>query len=222
MKYQDYEKAFSPIRLNRYLLACGNNPIKALALYRYNVQLSQKFYAILNVFEVTLRNAINMHYKEYFSDPDWIKTQLSADGLLGSHPQIKTISETMAILIATNRYSNDRMVSSVTLGFWTYLFTKVPFQRGGKTLLTIFPHKTHSLGQRTIYNELQTIKAFRNRIAHHEAICFNSEGRKDIGPAKEYYALIQKYIGFLGFSDTHLFYGMGTRLEKLFMKIDQL
>ena len=87
MKYPEYESAFSAARLNKYVIACGGNTTKALILYRHNVKLCQKFYGMLNVFEVTLRNAINEHYKSYFKDPDWIRTQLATGRMLSQHPQ---------------------------------------------------------------------------------------------------------------------------------------
>lgn len=59
MKYQDYEKAFSPARLYKYLKAFGGDTVAALTLYRHNIKLCQKFYGVLNIFEVVLRNAIN-------------------------------------------------------------------------------------------------------------------------------------------------------------------
>lgn len=85
------------------------------------------------------------------------------------------------------KYSNDRLVSSVTFGFWTYLFNRIPFRGGGMNLLQIFPNRTHGLAQRPIYNELQEIKTFRNLIAHHEAICFNSTGEIDLNYAQGVY-----------------------------------
>ena len=87
MKYYEYEKAFSPARLNKYLISCNGNTNKALTLYRHNVKLCQKFYCVLNIFEVVLRNAINEHYKSYFDDPDWIRNQLQPGGMLEFHPQ---------------------------------------------------------------------------------------------------------------------------------------
>ena len=76
MKYSDYEQAFSAARLNKYLGACHGDNVAALSLYRHNVKLCQKFYGVLNIFEVVLRNSINNHFKEYYSDPDWLTNQL--------------------------------------------------------------------------------------------------------------------------------------------------
>ena len=222
MKYQDYEVAFSSARLSKYVMVCGGDTTAALTLYRSNIQLCQKFYGLLNVFEVVLRNAINEHFRLYYSDSDWICNQLGKGGLLESYPQSNLVRQTITTLLASRRYTNDRVVSSVSLGFWTYLFTKVPYQRGGRSLLQIFPLKSKGLGQRAIFNELQSIKSFRNRIAHHEAICFDSTGAKSTTPAKDYYALILKYVRFLGYDESHLFYGLNVLPDKVLHKIDTL
>ncbi|MCH5247391.1 MAG: hypothetical protein J1E99_04455, partial [Muribaculaceae bacterium] len=97
-------------------------------------------------------------------------------------------------LIEDEQISIDRLVSSLSFGFWTYLFNQIPYRSGGMNLLKIFPNKTSGVGQRTIYNELQDIKPFRNRIAHHEAICFNSKGHIDMKYAEEKLDLIKKYV----------------------------
>lgn len=55
MKYNDFEDALSAARLNKYKNACGGNTNKALTLYRHNVKLCQKFYGVLNIFEMSDR-----------------------------------------------------------------------------------------------------------------------------------------------------------------------
>lgn len=222
MKYPEYEKALSPARLNKYLKACNGDTTAALTLYRHNIKLCQKCYGILNIFEIALRNAINEHYTAYFADTDWIRHQLQPGGMLDTHPQRNAVLKTIADLDNKGKYTNDRVVSSVTFGFWTYLFTKEPYKNGGKTLLKIFPTKTKGLGQREIYNELQTVKAFRNRIAHHEAICFDASGTKSTAGVRTNYALVIKYIQFLGYSESHLCYGLDILPDKILQKIDTL
>lgn len=222
MKYEDYEKAFSPARLNKYLNAFGGDTVAALTLYRHNIKLCQKFYGVLNIFEVLLRNAVNEHYKAYFGDPDWIRNQLACGGILETHPQRATVEKTIIDLVKKGRYSNDRLVSSVTFGFWTYLFTKKPFAAGGQTLLQIFPAKTRGLGQRAVYNELQAIKVFRNCIAHHEAICFDDTGVKNTKPARDKYSMVIKYVQYLGYQENHIYYGLDILPDKILQKIDLL
>ena len=220
--YFEYEKAFSQARLNKYIGACNGNPTKALTLYRHNVKLCQKFYGILNIFEVILRNAINDHYKTVFNDADWIKNQLQTGKMLENTPQRNEVLRILDSLNNNGRYSNDRVVSSVSFGFWTHLFTKQPFRLGGQNLLQIFPNRTHGLGQRAIFNELMSIKTFRNRIAHHEAICFNSNDQIDVTMVQEKYDLILKYIKFLGYESNHLFWGIDVFPDSIIAKISTL
>lgn len=222
MKYSEYEKAFSPARHNKYLVACGGNSVKALTLYRYNLKLCQKFYGILNIFEVVLRNAINNHYQIIFNDAEWIEHQMQSGGIIENAPQKNEVLWIISALRRDGRYTNDRVVSSVSFGFWTHLFTRQPFRLGGQNLLRIFPNRTAGLGQRAIFNELMEIKTFRNRIAHHEAICFDGNGKIDMSITQSKYALIIKYIDFLGYRSSHLFYGIDILPESTFAKIEAL
>ncbi|MBO4557606.1 MAG: Abi family protein [Bacteroidales bacterium] len=222
MNYSDIEKAFSPARLKIYLDACGDNHSTAMVLYRHNNKLCQKFYGTLAIFEVVLRNAINEHFKSYFADPDWIRHQLVPGGMLENNPQRPAVEKIINQLDKTGRYSNDRLVSSVSFGFWTHLFSRRPFALGGQSILQIFPSRTKGLGQRAIYNELQQIKTFRNRIVHHEAICFNDGKEKSTAPARHTYSLIIKYIQFLNYHENQLFFGFNVLPVNILNKIDTL
>ena len=211
--------AFSPARLNRYKVACGGNTRKAMALYRYNVKLCQKYYAVLNIFEIIFRNAVDRHFRTYYNDPNWIEQQLQAGGMLAYSPQkadaLKHINELKKKGILTP----DKVVSAQSFGFWTYMFNKIPFNAGGKKILDIFPNKQVGLGQKAVYNELQDIKQFRNRIAHHEPICFDASGNRNMSYAQTNYQQILKYISFLGYSDKQFLFGYDIQTKELINKI---
>lgn len=81
MKYDECLQVLSPARLNKYAQASGNEKPK-LALCQYNIKLSQRFYKVIGMFEIMLRNAINTHYKQYFNDENWIINQTRPNGLL--------------------------------------------------------------------------------------------------------------------------------------------
>ena len=102
------------------------------------------------------------------------------------------------------------------------MFTKVPFRLGGQSILQIFTARQQGLGQKAIFKELQQIKAFRNRIAHHEPICFDATGRKSMVYAQTNYALILKYISFLGYDKDHLLIGLDVMPDSVMNKIIQL
>ena len=222
MRYEEFEKALSPARLNRYLLACSSNKNRALQLYRLNILLCKKMYGILNVLEVVLRNAINVHYQQYFADPNWIKSQLLAGGMLSIAPKKREAAEKINKLIKSGKYTSDRLVSCLSFGFWTYLFTKYPFLKGGQSILKILPNKSKPLGQRAVYNDLMKIKNFRNRIAHHEPICFDGNGQVNIAYAQSNYNLILKYLYFLGFGANQILWGLDASPNNVFQRIDDI
>ena len=196
MKYDECLQVLSPARLNKYAQASGNEKAKTLRLYQYNIKLSQRFYGVIGMFEIMLRNAINAHYKQYFNDDNWIINQARPNGLLEQEAsEILRIQRTYTNM---GVYNNDKMVASFTFGFWTYLFTRRNYRIGGKTLLQIFPNKAHGLKQTDIYKQLTAIREFRNRIAHHEPICFNATRAIDTKYAKEHYELIRTYYRIYG------------------------
>ena len=66
------------------------------------------------------------------------------------------------------------------------------------------------------------IKSFRNRIAHHEPICFDMDGNKDVEFAQSNYNQILKYVGFLGYNKNELFYGLDVLPDRTIQKIRDL
>ena len=222
MNYSDYETAISSVRLNKYKLACGGDTNKAINLYRYNIRLGQKFYGLLNIFEVVLRNAIDRHYREYFNNVDWIEEQLRPGGMLHMYTQRETVQKCIDSLVQQGKYSQDRLVSLVSLGFWTYMFTKVPFRLGGQNLLKIFPNRYPGMGQKAIYKEMLQIKDFRNKIAHHDGICFDRNCNKCTDFSRYHYGLVIKYLQFLGYNMNELLFGLDVVPDSIMKKIDEL
>ena len=53
------EKTVSKSRLNRYLIEMAGDLDSALALYEYNLQVSEAFYASLQSLEICLRNTLD-------------------------------------------------------------------------------------------------------------------------------------------------------------------
>lgn len=82
MDYKTSKIIYSAVRMGRYERACSGDKTKTMQLYRYNLRLCQRFYSVLNLFEVMLRNAVDRHYKQYFADKDWIVNQAAIDKLL--------------------------------------------------------------------------------------------------------------------------------------------
>ena len=196
MDFKTSQKIFSAARMGKYANACSGDKRKTMLLYRYNLRLCQRFCGVLNLFEVMLRNAIDEHYRAYYSNPDWIVNQADTDKLLEFN--MDEIKQTEASYRRRGIYNNDKMVASLTMGFWTKLFSKKRYKRGGKSLLRIFPNKVKGKSQSDVYKDLTHIREFRNRIAHHEPICFDSYGKISTDFARKHYQLIRDYISYMG------------------------
>lgn len=196
MDFKTSQKLYSVPRMGKYAKACGGDKQKIMLLYRYNLRLCQRFFGVLNLFEIMLRNAVDHHYSAYFSDSDWIVNQAASGKLLAEDKDM--VKENEAGFKKHGVYSNDKMVASFTMGFWTFLFTKKNYKKGGKTLLKIFPNKAKGKNQADVYLDLTHIREFRNRIAHHEPICFDGKGHISTAFARMHYQLICEYISYFG------------------------
>lgn len=83
----------------KYLQVCANSEVKAMTLYRANIRLSQQLFAVLGIFEVALRNAIDVHYCNVFGS-DWIRKSVESKGFLDSE---KCARSKQAVLTAVRR-----------------------------------------------------------------------------------------------------------------------
>jgi hypothetical protein len=203
MQYEDFEKILSHARLSRFLKACNGDKQKALKLYRLNIELSQNFYAILSMFEVALRNAIDVHYSNHFNDKEWLKNQCIGKGFLndnafqtGRFKSKKKVDS--AIRELGVRYTHDRVIASLSFGFWVNLFAPIQFRLAGQNLHKIFPNRPKGTLPKLIFNELNIILDFRNRVAHHEPICFNGSQSINLTNVVNTYTSIIELTQWLG------------------------
>ena len=219
MNFQTTQNLFSEPRMRKYYVACAEDKQQTVQLYRYNLRLCQKFYGILNVLEVVLRNAINNHYIAYYSDSDWILKQAKVGGIFAyEQDDIRIIAKDYK---KRGIYNNDKMVSALTFGYWTKLFSKKRYKLGGKTLLKIFPNKAKGKNQTDVYFDLTHIREFRNRIAHHEPICFDSNGKISTVFARKHYQLIRDYIAYFGQEPENVL-GLAETPDVILDQIDKL
>ena len=69
------------------------------------------------------------------------------------------------------------LLSEMEFGVWKYMFSNAAYALMGQRLLRIFPNKPTSSRQHRydntyVFQELDYINKLRNRVAHHEPICF--------------------------------------------------
>ncbi|HVA97722.1 MAG TPA: Abi family protein [Bacteroidia bacterium] len=227
MKYQEFENIMSAPRMSRYLTACSGNSKKAMTLYRLNLRLSQELFTVESCFEITLRNAINKHCLTSFGN-DWLKNAAEHTGIFDNSNcslTVKAINE--AVRKLNHNYTHSKLVAELGFGFWRYIFAQHQFTATGKTLLQIFPAKPTSTvamqyNQKFVFNQLAQLNNIRNRIAHHEPICFQiGHPVIDTTYIRQHYSLILQLFQWMSIDEAALLYGL-DHINTVCNKIDNL
>ena len=227
MKYSEFERIMSAARMSRYVRACGGNTKKAMTLYRLNLRLSQELFTIISCFEVAFRNVIDSHYTHQFG-PDWLRDAISPGGIFDT----STCRRTANVIRTGNsrigaHYTHAKLVAEMDFGLWRYLFAQPQFLAGGQTLLRIFPARPSSTptiqyNHTYVFNELAKINDIRNRIAHHEPICFQAtHPHIDSIPVRQHYVLILQLFQWLAIDEHALLYGL-DHITEVCHKLDTL
>ncbi|MGB4847927.1 MAG: Abi family protein [Saprospiraceae bacterium] len=214
MRYMDFEHIITPIRMSRYVSACGSDTRKAMTLYRKNLKLSQELFTVISCFEITLRNAIDSHYKNILG-LNWLQQGALPGGIFDNrHCRLTRDNINEAITRLSAAYTHNKLVAELGFGFWRYLFAHQQFGVCGRNLLQILPAKPRSTAafqynHTFIFNQLASINEIRNRIAHHEPICFvPGFPIKDTTYARQHYNLILQMFQWMSVDESALLYGL--------------
>ena len=214
MRFTDFEKIMSNARMSRYLIACGGNSKKAMTLYRKNLQLSQELFTVISCFEISLRNSINQHCITTLGN-DWLRNGAQSGGIFDNRNCGLTASNINDAIQKLNpHYTHNKLVAELGFGFWRFMFAPNQYSATGRTLLRIFPSKptstaTMQYNQTFLFNQLIQINNIRNRIAHHEPICF-SPGLpiKSTTYARQHYGIILQLFQWMCIDEAALLYGI--------------
>ncbi len=219
----------TPARMSRYLTACGGNSKKAMTLYRKNLQLTQELFTVIGCFEVALRNAIDEVCLSALGT-DWLKTSAVAGGIFDTPKCFytqKSINDAIKSLNRHSFYSHNKLVAELGFGFWRFMFAKYQYKATGKILLRVFPFKpisTQTLAYDDTYilNKLADLNELRNRMAHHEPICFLPlQAVKDTTYTRTHYALVRQLFQWMKIDEAALLYGL-DHITNVCDEIDQL
>ena len=226
MRFSEFEFIMSVPRMGRYLKAVGGITKNAMTLYRLNLRLSQELFTIESCFEIALRNKIDQHYSIH-KGSDWLRNAALPGGMFNTRNCGKTpfiISQGLRNLLV---YSPPKLLALMDFGFWRYMFAPHQFYAGGQSLLMIFPSKLQS-SSRNQYNhnlvflELEKLNNLRNRLAHHEPVCFTDGAAvKNITYAQQHYNIIMNLFNWMQIDEATLLYGL-DHINTILTKIDAL
>lgn len=200
-----------------------------MTLYRLNLNLSQEVFTLLSCFEVAVRNAIDRILTERFGS-DWLRDAVLDGGIFdvpGCRDSAKIIKKAYNRLMRDGSYSHPKLLAEMEFGVWKYMLANPQYRAVGRSLLAIFPNKPRSsaavqYNNAFIFNELDGINILRNRIAHHEPICF-ARRQSEIGTSYilNAYQTLHKLFMWMGIDSHSLLYGL-DHVQKVCSKINQL
>ncbi len=162
----------SPPRFQKYLTSADNDPARALALYRWNSQVSAAFLHPLHICEVALRNAISTAIEGVYG-PSWPWSHSFHQSL--PNPPPPAFSPRREITAKSGRYSTTgKVVADVNFAFWVSMLTSRHDSRiWNRYFSAMFPNfltLSSAVGRQELYSNTDDIRKFRNRVAHHEPI----------------------------------------------------
>lgn len=170
MNRSEILKFISEDRFRPYLLKCDGDLALAFKLYENNIIISQSFYALLSVLEVTLRNKIDLCFKKHFCNEFWLGGELPEE--IAKH--VRGVEQ--KLLKNKRSISNSSILSELNFGFWTILLNRSFAKKYWKPLHKVFEHIPKDQRKRArISSKLNHIRIFRNRIYHYEPVIWNME-----------------------------------------------
>jgi len=160
------ERTLSRERLDKYLVATGQDLDAALKLYEENTRLSEAFYTPLQSVEVCLRNCLHERLTARFGD-DWFRSQVIP---------LNDVSRRMIIDVVEGLRTDRKpvvsgnVVAELKFAFWVGLLGP----RYDATLwrMTLYRAFLAEGGKprSVVHGRFNAIRRFRNRVAHHEPI----------------------------------------------------
>ena len=213
--------------MRRYLNACGGNKRKAQTLYRLNLRLSQEMFTVISCYEVALRNAIDRIMTASLGN-DWLRDAILPGGIFDNplfYGTTRIMHKAYNELITNGKYSCSKMLSAMEFGVWKYMYSAPQYRATGRRLLQVFPNKPRSsavmqYNNQYIYNELDAINRLRNRIAHHEPICFLQDQETiSTSHLRNCYNRILTLFSWMDIDSKALLYGL-NHIQILSQKID--
>ena len=147
--------------------------------------------------------------------------------LYTSNETRKIIEKAYNRLNRQGNYSHSKLIAEMEFGVWKYMYSSLQYRATGQCLLRAFPNKPRSsaavqYNNTYIFNELDKVNSLRNRIAHHEPICFRlHEAEIDTSYIINEYQKIQTLFSWMGIDSHSMLYGL-DHVQSVCAKINSL
>jgi hypothetical protein len=200
MSYELLEKVHSKVRLERYLSLSKGDKQRAFEYYIANIELSTMAMPLLHMFEVTFRNTIHTSITKHYQDKNWLlKLPTEIEEINGQKTRIfKDIQVVKERLLAHDKFiTSDRIISELSLGFWVEFFYEKYDTVLGNATFSEFRNRQTGYNRKQCYEDLIFIRAFRNRVSHHDTLFIEKKDGQEIILKKRTFDFINKTLSIL-------------------------
>ncbi|AUQ63194.1 Abi family protein [Phaeobacter inhibens] len=173
-------------RLTKYLKAAGFDQTRALALYGWNIQLSEAFFPVLSASEVCLRNIISQRLVTLYGQNWWDDAAFLLQIKDGGKRTVLTARDK---LNKRGALSSGGMTAELNFGFWVNMLLPRHEPVFWQDLHSNFSDLPAAVSYDRLYKRCDEVREFRNRVFHHEPILH-------MNITKEY-SQIMELIGWL-------------------------
>lgn len=173
MDLEEIKQGLSTEKLETYrqVLDCKTDS-ELIAVYMAMQSIMSQFFSVVQLLEVTLRNAIHKSATERFEDDEWYKR------IPISHESKKQVNfaEQQCLDDVGARYTSDDLVSRLPFGFWVHMLHRDYNNPRDKEhnlwqtqLHKCFPNaQEQNVKLNTLFQKMGSLNKFRNRLFHHE------------------------------------------------------
>jgi hypothetical protein len=163
----------SEARFARYLSESNGDQLLALSLYHWNAKLSQCLYFPVQIWEIALRNKMNVFLGRKYTNPKWMYDEARAVRQLTKSDQkrLTKVIERQKTDRKLAQPTPDMIVADLSAGFWVSQLTQsydTPYA-WRYNITKVFPHDP-SLTRSVASTMCDRVLDVRNRIAHHEPV----------------------------------------------------
>lgn len=157
--------------INKYITQKRLNAYSDIKEYQENLLISKSMYIPLSILEVSIRNAVDSHFSNFYGN-GWLIKEAS---FLQRDAIRKIIDAKARLQKREEEITREKLVAELSFGFWTSLFQQ-PYDKNLRfvNLKQIFSNlpkeKDKIIDRKYISSQLNLIRAFRNRIFHYEKV----------------------------------------------------
>lgn len=178
-KFHAVENAIQSERILRYFTAANMDSVAAFRLYLWNCAMCEAFFISLHFAEIVCRNAIHKRLIERCGEK-WYEN-MTLQKILDErfkYELLDAIGEEKRQ--HGEKLTSHHIVSALNFALWEHLMTK-RFERflWPNGISCSFPNAPNRIGREDMRELIESVRRWRNRIAHHRAIF-------DKGPAKKH------------------------------------